>query len=244
LTFRRQRGSTFLRHVRLRPGLSFAFIGRSAALWVFVPGAEKCAWPENLPAPLRFIGCRSLLSIVSRQGVFILSSCRLRSGLSFTFIGRFAALWVFVPGAEKMRLARKPTRSAARLAIGRRQSKGLSLRFLPRQDSGVSSGPVAVGKKAKLSKTRTRQDPKVHYNPVAADYSSAASASNSGLFDAELATDAKDGRGGDAVELAEFVDGGVVLFGDFGEGVAFLDGVIDFFGLLGLNRLGGLNGIA
>ena len=83
----------------------------------------------------------------------------------------------------------------------------------------------------------------VHYNPVAADYSSAAGASNSGLFDAELAADAKDGRGGDAVELAEFVDGGVVLFGDFGEGVAFLDGVIDFFGLLGLSRLGGLNGL-
>ena len=103
---------------------------------------------------------------------------------------------------------------------------------------------VAAGKKAKLSKTRTRQDQVAHYNPVAADYSSAAGASNGGLFDAELAADAKDGRGGDAVELAEFVDGGVVLFGDFGESVAFLDGVIDFFGLLGLNWLGGLNGIA
>ena len=173
-----------------------------------------------------------------------LRHARLRPGISSAFFWRFAALWVFVPGAEKMRLAQKPTRSAARLAVGRRQAKGLSLRFPPRQDSGVSSGPVAAEKKANLSKTRTRQDPKVHYNPVAADYSSAAGASNSGLFDAELATDAKDGRGGDAVELAEFVDGGVVLFGDFGESVAFLDGVIDFFGLLGLNWLGGLNGIA
>ena len=26
---------------------------RSAALWVFVPVAEKCTWPENPPAPLR-----------------------------------------------------------------------------------------------------------------------------------------------------------------------------------------------
>ncbi len=40
-------------HARLRPGISSAFIGRFAALWVFVPGAEKCAWPKNPPAPLR-----------------------------------------------------------------------------------------------------------------------------------------------------------------------------------------------
>ena len=50
----RLRSASFLRHARLRPGISSAFIWRFAALWVFVPGAEKCAWPKNSPAPLRF----------------------------------------------------------------------------------------------------------------------------------------------------------------------------------------------
>ena len=45
------------------------------------------------------------------------------------------------------------------------------------------------------------------------------------LFHAEFAADFEDGSSGDVVELAELVDGCVVLLGDFREGVTLLDRV-------------------
>ena len=79
-------------HLVHRPG--------SAALWFFVPGAEKCACPENPPAPLRphrppFIGVDRLPS-----GIASRSSCPALTGHLVHRPGS-AALWVFVPGAEK-----------------------------------------------------------------------------------------------------------------------------------------------
>ncbi len=54
------------------------------------------------------------------------------------------------------------------------------------------------------------------------------------LFDAEAAADVEDGPAGDAVELAEAVDRGVVGLGDFVEGVAAADGVeLSLFGISG-----------
>ena len=58
--------------------------------------------------------------------------------------------------------------SAALLVIGRRQTEGLSLRFWPRQDPGVSSGPVAAGYRAKVAVFLPRQDSRTPLNPVAA----------------------------------------------------------------------------
>ena len=58
--------------------------------------------------------------------------------------------------------------SAALLAIGRLQAKRLSLRFLPRQDSGEPFGPVTAGYRAKMAVFLPRQDSRTPLNPVAA----------------------------------------------------------------------------
>ena len=58
--------------------------------------------------------------------------------------------------------------SAALLAIGRRPAKGLSLRFLPRQDSGEPFGPVTAGYRAKMAVFLPRQDSRTPLIPVAA----------------------------------------------------------------------------
>ena len=58
--------------------------------------------------------------------------------------------------------------SAALLAIGRRPAKRLSLRFLPRQDSGEPFGPVTAGYRAKVAIFLPRQDSQGRPSPVAA----------------------------------------------------------------------------
>ena len=61
--------------------------------------------------------------------------------------------------------------SAALLVIGRRQTEGLSLRFWPRQDPGVSSGPVAASFRVKVAVFLPRQDCHRPQDPVAAEIS-------------------------------------------------------------------------
>ena len=58
------------------------------------------------------------------------------------------------------------------------------------------------------------------------------------LFHAELAADAENGGGGDAVEVADLFDGSAVQACDLREGVAGFDSVVDLLGLRGgLSRL-------
>ena len=126
-------------HLVHRPG--------SAALWFFVPGAEKCACPENPPAPLRphrtpFIGVNRLPSgIASRSSCPALTghlvhrpgsvhrrrSSPVRHCLSFVMPGTDRAsrsssglrcALGFRSRRREMRLPRKPTRSAPPSSAG------------------------------------------------------------------------------------------------------------------------------